>query len=42
MAKYVSNHYDIDKIYVSTLKRAVQTATHLSETVNVPIILDDN
>jgi len=42
MAEYVSKTYNIDKIYVSTLKRAVQTAKHLSEKVDVPIILDDN
>lgn len=42
MAEYVSKNYNIDKIYVSTLKRAVQTATHLSEKIAVPIILDDN
>lgn len=42
MAEYVRKNYNIDKIYVSTLKRAVQTATHLSEKIAVPIILDDN
>ena len=42
MAEYVSKTYNIDKIYVSTLKRAVQTANHLSEKVAAPIILDDN
>ena len=33
MAEYVSKTYKIDKIYVSTLKRAVQTAKHLSEKI---------
>ena len=42
MAKYVSKNYKIDKIYSSTLKRAFQTATHLSELVNVSIITDEN
>lgn len=42
MAEYVSNNYNIDKIYASTLKRASQTATHLSKKIGVPIILDDN
>lgn len=42
MAEYVSASYSVDKIYVSTLKRAVQTATHLSEKINVPIIADEN
>ena len=42
MAEYVSKTYNIDKIYVSTLKRAVQTAKHLSEKVSAPIMLDDN
>ena len=41
MAEFVCKNYNIDKIYVSTLKRAVQTATHLSEKTGVPIILDD-
>ena len=41
MAEFVCKNYNIDKIYVSTLKRAVQTATHLSEKTSVPIILDD-
>ena len=42
MAEYVGNHYRIDKIYASTLHRAVETATHLSEKIGVPIIPDDN
>ena len=42
MAEYVKNNYMIDKIYASTLSRAVQTAKHLSQKISVPIILDDN
>ena len=41
MAEFVSKNYNINKIYVSTLKRAVQTATHLSERIGIPIIIDD-
>ena len=42
MADYVSNNYIIDKIYASPLKRALQTATHLSEATGVPIITDEH
>lgn len=42
MAEYVSTKYSVERIYASTLKRAVQTATHLSEKINVPIILDED
>lgn len=42
MAEYVRDNYSIDKIYASTLKRAFQTATRLSEMVGVPIIPEDN
>lgn len=42
MAEYVKQHYSVDKIYASTLKRAFQTATHLSEEINVPIIADEH
>ncbi len=42
MAEYVSKHYNVGKIYASTLKRAVQTAAHLSKKIDVPIVLDDN
>lgn len=42
MAEYVSKKYSIDKIYASPLKRAFQTATHLSEVTNIPIITDEN
>ena len=42
MATYVSKNYSIDKIYASTLKRASQTATYLSEKTGVQIVFDDN
>lgn len=42
MAKYVKEHYKVDRIYASTLKRAFQTATHLSEEVNISIETDEN
>ncbi len=42
MAKYVSDNYDISKIYASTLTRAKQTAQHLSDEIGVPIIFDEN
>ena len=42
MADYVSKNYCIDKIYASPLKRAVQTATHLSEATAIPVTTDEN
>lgn len=42
MADYVSKNYTISKIYASPLKRAFQTATHLSETTSIPIIVDEH
>ena len=42
MADYVSKNYCIDKLYASPLKRAFQTATHLSETTGIPIVTDEN
>ncbi len=36
MAKYVAENYHIDRIYASTLKRAAQTAEHLSEATGAP------
>lgn len=41
MAEYVREHYKVDKIYASTLKRAFQTATHLSDEVGVSIIKEE-
>ena len=42
MSNWVKARYNISKIYSSPLKRALQTATYLSEAANVDIILDDN
>lgn len=41
MAEYVKKHYNIQKIYASPLKRAFQTATHLSEATNVPVLTEE-
>lgn len=41
MSDYVSEHYAIDKIYCSTLKRAVQTARHLQEKTRAPLFPDE-
>ena len=41
MSEFVKNHYNISKIYSSPLKRAVQTANHLSEKTGAKIFLDD-
>lgn len=40
MAEYVANNYALTKIYASTLKRAAQTARHLSEKTGVSVISD--
>lgn len=37
MSKYLKEHYSINRIYSSTLKRASQTANHLSMEYNVPV-----
>ena len=37
MAEYVAENYHIDRIYASTLTRAMQTARHLSDATGVPI-----
>lgn len=42
MASFVKNNYPVNKIYSSTLKRAAQTAKHLSDTVNVPIVFEED
>lgn len=42
MADYVNTNYTINKIYASPLKRAFQTATHLSEVTGIPIITDEH
>lgn len=41
MSEYVCEHYCISKIYHSTLKRAAQTAAHLSEATRAPLFPDD-
>ena len=41
MADYVKEHYTIQMIYASPLKRAFQTATHLSEATDIPIIIEE-
>lgn len=42
MAEYVAQNYNISKIYASTLTRAKQTAQHLSDKTDMPIIFDEN
>lgn len=37
MAEFVRENYDLSAIYCSTLKRAFQTATHLSEATSIPL-----
>ena len=37
MAEYVSANYHVDRIYASTLTRAMQTARQLSDATGVPI-----
>lgn len=40
MSDYVNQHYQLAKIYHSTLKRAAQTARHLAEKTRAPLIPD--
>ena len=42
MSEYVSQNYQIARIYHSTLKRAVQTAGHLAFKTQVPLIPDEH
>lgn len=42
MAKYVAENYHIDRIYASTLKRAAQTAEHLSEATGAAVQYDED
>lgn len=42
MAKFVSENYRISRIYSSTLKRAAQTAAHLSEETGVVVEFDSD
>lgn len=41
MARYVKENYDISAIYCSPLKRAYQTAGHLSEATGIPLTADE-
>lgn len=41
MARYVKENYDVSVIYCSTLKRARQTAEHLSEATGIPVTADE-
>ena len=41
MSRVISEEYKIDKIYTSSLKRAIQTAEHLAEKCNLPLIKED-
>lgn len=41
MAEYVAAHYDVSKIYCSTLVRARQTAQHLSDKTGISLIPDE-
>ena len=42
MADYVTAHFNISKIYASTLIRAKQTAQRLSEKSRIPIVFDSD
>lgn len=42
MADYVAENYNISKIYASTLTRAKQTAGHLSDKTEVPVVFDED
>lgn len=42
MAQYVTGKYSLAAIYCSTLKRAYQTALHLSEASGIPLTPDEN
>ncbi|WP_308556713.1 histidine phosphatase family protein [uncultured Lactobacillus sp.] len=40
-AEYIFENYRVDKIYSSTLKRAMQTANHIAKKVNLKVIPED-
>ncbi|MBQ3151388.1 MAG: histidine phosphatase family protein [Clostridia bacterium] len=42
MANHIAENYCVSKIYSSTLTRAKQTAQHLSDKIDIPIIFDEN
>lgn len=41
IAEYLSKNYEVDRIYASTLKRAMQTAEHISKKTNLQVIPED-
>jgi len=41
MARYVTENYPLSAIYCSTLKRAYQTAAHLSDASGIPLTPDE-
>lgn len=41
MAEYVAAHYQVSKIYCSPLRRAKETAQHLSDKVSAPLMLEN-
>ncbi len=41
MSRYISQSYSVDKIYHSTLKRAVQTAQHLALATSAPLLPEE-
>lgn len=41
MSNYLNDNYNISKIYCSPLKRACQTAVHLSEKTGAKLVIDD-
>lgn len=41
MAQFVKKNFDISAIYCSPLKRAYQTAQHLSEATEIPLTVDE-
>lgn len=42
MAGYVRDHFAVGRIYASTLKRAAQTAEHLSRATGCPVVFSED
>ena len=42
MAEFVKSHYEVERIYASPLKRAAQTAGHLSDALEIPVCFDED
>ena len=42
MGKWMAEHYKVDMIFASTLRRAAQTAQFLSDATGVPVISDED